>query len=261
MTLFSAAGDAAACLTAHRCAEAALFMREHMLSVVSHDLRGPLNAIHSWAYVLERKIASADPGVQRALDGIRHGVEQQLKLLETRVDGPRAQIGARLLRRQPVALQALFDEIVTEVHEALARERQVVLEVAALPPGTLAQVDGDPGQIANALWLMLVFAVESSVSATRVSLSASVDAPAQAWCVTVEFQALPAALTDPALPHLLEAYARQQAQEPLDAGQAAWVLTLCRRVAQAHDGRFEQQAAVAPGQAATLRLWLPLASA
>ena len=42
--------------TAHLCAEAALFMRDHVLSLVSHDLRGPLNAIHSWAYVLERKL-------------------------------------------------------------------------------------------------------------------------------------------------------------------------------------------------------------
>jgi signal transduction histidine kinase len=50
--------------TAHLCAEAALFMRDHVLSLVSHDLRGPLNAIHSWAYVLERKLDANDPAAQ-----------------------------------------------------------------------------------------------------------------------------------------------------------------------------------------------------
>ena len=66
---------------AHLCSVVALFMRDHVLSRVSHDLRSPLNAIHSWAYVLERKIDSADPAAQRAIDGIRTGVEQQVQLL------------------------------------------------------------------------------------------------------------------------------------------------------------------------------------
>ena len=73
--------------TAHLRAEAALFMRDHVLSLVSHDLRGPLNAIHSWAYVLERKLDPNDPNSQRAVTGIRNGVDQQVKLLETVVDG------------------------------------------------------------------------------------------------------------------------------------------------------------------------------
>src|SRR5580692_11077394 len=34
-------------------AEAQVFGRDQVLSVASHDLRGPLNAIHTWAHVLE----------------------------------------------------------------------------------------------------------------------------------------------------------------------------------------------------------------
>ena len=80
--------------TARLRAETALFMRDHVLSLVSHDLRGPLNAIHSWAYVLERKLDANDPNSQRAVTGIRNGVDQQVKLLETIVDATRAELAA-----------------------------------------------------------------------------------------------------------------------------------------------------------------------
>jgi signal transduction histidine kinase len=93
--------------TAYLCAETALFMRDHVLSLVSHDLRGPLNAIHSWAYVLERKLDANDPAAQRAIVGIRSGVDQQVKLLESIVDTTRAGTKTLALVREPFALQAL----------------------------------------------------------------------------------------------------------------------------------------------------------
>ena len=66
---------------AHYAAEAALFLRDQALSTASHDLRSPLNAMHSWAYVLERQLAGADPNLQRALAGIRAGIDQQVALM------------------------------------------------------------------------------------------------------------------------------------------------------------------------------------
>ena len=83
--------------TAYLRAQTALFMRDHVLSLVSHDLRGPLNAIHSWAYVLERKLDANDPNSQRAVNGIRNGVDQQVKLLETIVDATRAETKSLVL--------------------------------------------------------------------------------------------------------------------------------------------------------------------
>ena len=81
-------------------------MRDHVLSLVSHDLRSPLNAIHSWAYVLDRKIDANDATAQRALEGIRNGVEQQVKLLESIVDTTRAETRALALNRAPFALRS-----------------------------------------------------------------------------------------------------------------------------------------------------------
>jgi K+-sensing histidine kinase KdpD len=242
--------------TARLCAEAALFMRDHVLSRVSHDLRSPLNAIHSWAYVLERKIDAVDATAQRALGGIRTGVDQQVQLLESLVDKTRAQTRKLSIDRAPFALDALIDEAADDVRAALADARGMVLTVQGTP--TAVTVDGDRERIAQALWLMLIFAVESSAQAGSVKLDVKVTASAVQF--DVKWQAEMKALTDTSLPHLLEPFAREQAGEPQEAGRAAWTLALCQRVAEAHGGRFEAPAVTEGGDAA-LMLNLPLSGA
>jgi hypothetical protein len=72
-------------------------------------------------------------------------------------------------------------------------------------------------------------------------------------------------LNDTTLPHLLEAFARKQAGEPREAKRIAWVFALCKRVAEAHGGSFEQsdpmEADSATASAATLVLRVPLSAA
>jgi signal transduction histidine kinase len=230
-------------------------MRDHVLSLVSHDLRGPLNAIHSWAYVLERKLDANDPAAQRAIGGIRSGVDQQVKLLETIVDTTRAGTRNLVLAREPFALQALLSDSADEVRSGLARSRGV--SVAFDSSLSTEQFSGDRERLAAALWLMLTFAVEASVDGAKVTLTSKADS--NQWHAAVSFDATPAALVDAALPHLLEPFARTQAGAPREAGRIAWVLSLCKRVAEAHGGTFEQ-GEMQDGQPAQLGLHIPLAT-
>jgi signal transduction histidine kinase len=241
--------------TARLRAETALFMRDHVLSLVSHDLRGPLNAIHSWAYVLERKLDANDPNAQRAITGIRSGVDQQVKLLETIVDATRAETRSLALAYAPFPLHPLLDETVEEVRANLARMRGVELTVDSQL--ATEQLNGDRERLAAALWVMLAFAVEASAEGAAVTLAARADT--SAWHASVTYAANAAALNDPALPHVLEAFARKQAGEPREAKRIAWVFALCKRVAEAHGGSFEQSDATGD-TAATLVLRVPLSA-
>lgn len=241
--------------TARLRAEAALFMRDHVLSLASHDLRGPLNAIHSWAYVLERKLDANDPNAQRAVAGIRSGVEQQVKLLESIIDTTRAETKSLALACAPFPLHPLLDETVEEVRANLARTRGV--EITLDSRLSTEQLNGDRERLAAALWVMLTFAVEASVEGTALTLSTR--AEPGAWHAAVSYETNEAALNDPALPHLLETFARKQAGEPREAKRIAWVFALCKRVAEAHGGSFEQSDA-SEGQAATLALRIPLSA-
>jgi signal transduction histidine kinase len=239
--------------SAHLRAETALFMRDHVLSLVSHDLRGPLNAIHSWAYVLERKLDANDPNAQRAVTGIRNGVDQQVKLLETIVDATRAETRSLALAYAPFPLHPLLDETAEEVRAGLARARNVAVTVESRL-GT-EQLNGDRERLAAAIWLMLVFAVEASAQGATVTLGTRADATM--WHTAVTFNATSATLDDPAVPHLLEAFSRKQAHEPREAKRISWVLALCKRVAEAHGGNFEQ-GEWQEGQPVTLSLQIPL---
>jgi signal transduction histidine kinase len=236
-------------------AETALFMRDHVLSLVSHDLRGPLNAIHSWAYVLERKLDANDPNAQRAVTGIRNGVDQQVKLLETIVDATRAETKSLVLAYAPFSLHPLLEETVEEVRSGLGRARGV--EVTVDSQLATEQLNGDRERLAAALWLMLMFAVETGAEGATVTLVTKADT--NAWHASVGYEANGTALDDPALPHVLEAFARKQAREPREAKRIAWVLALCKRVAEAHGGSFEQVDATG-SDTATLALRVPLSA-
>ena len=241
--------------TAHLRAETALFMRDHVLSLVSHDLRGPLNAIHSWAYVLERKLDANDANAQRAVTGIRSGVDQQVKLLETIVDATRAETRLLALAYAPFPLHPLLDEITQEVRSNLARLRGV--EIAVESQLATEQLNGDRERLAAALWVMLAFAVEASAEGAAVTLAARADTGT--WDATVTYRPNEAALNDPALPHVLEAFARKQYSEPREGKRIAWVFALCKRVAEAHGGSFEQSDATSDA-ATTLALRVPLSA-
>jgi signal transduction histidine kinase len=239
--------------TAHLRAEAALFMRDHVLGVVSHDLRGPLNAIHSWGYVLERKVDTADAAAQRALAGIRSGVEQQVKLIEQFIDTTRAETKTLALGRSPLALRHLMEQSALEARASLASARQVTLHVESALVEEQISADGE--RLAQALWLMLAFATEASAPGSKVVLNGLVEGGAFSAAVT--FTASQKALLDPEVPHVLEAFARNQATLPREAARIAWVLALCKRVAEAHGGTFEHDD-FADDASVALRFRVPL---
>lgn len=234
-------------------AETALFMRDHVLSLVSHDLRSPLNAIHSWAYVLERKLDAADPAAQRALAGIRSGVEQQVKLLEEAVDSTRAETKALALERARFIMQPVIERALDEVRRSLADARGVsfILESRL----DAEHCNGDRERLLQALWVMLAFAIEGSAPGGTVTLESGLDAGF--WRVDVAHTMRFAALADAELPHAFEAFARNQAMRVREAGRVAWVLALPQRVASAHGGSFEQSMA-GDGELSTLSLRVPL---
>ncbi|MCG7405526.1 sensor histidine kinase [Caballeronia zhejiangensis] len=239
---------------AHLRAEAALFMRDHVLSVVSHDLRGPLNAIHSWGYVLERKVDANDAAAQRALAGIRSGVEQQVKLIEQSVDTTRAETKALQVALAPVALRPLLEKSAALARAGVARARDVTIDIDS--PLAEEQVEGDAERVLQTLWLMLAFAAEASPAGATVRVSSNVEG--SMWRTDVQFTASAQALGDTASPHVLEAFARRQALEPREGGRIAWGLALCKRVSEAHGGAFEHSD-IADNAEVTLSVRVPVA--
>ena len=52
-------------------------------ALVAHELRSALNAIKSWAHIIETQLPEPSAIVQRGLEGIRVGIAQQVGIIES----------------------------------------------------------------------------------------------------------------------------------------------------------------------------------
>ena len=202
-------------------AEAQVFGRDQVLSVASHDLRGPLNAIHTWAHVLERKLGETDASVGRALAGIRAGVEQQVDLIEKIIDAPRMATRHLAIHRGDVALQPLCEDVIANARITLG-PGPIELEWT----GPAAHASADHERLWQAWWCMIAFArqLEGEAAETAVSLAGiGTSGEALRLRVSIEQGNCVTMLT--------------AAAPPLDRGAIEQGLALPRRVADAHGGQ------------------------
>jgi K+-sensing histidine kinase KdpD len=214
-------------------AEAGLFIRDRVLSIVSHDLRGPLNAIHSWAHVLERKLASEDPGIVRAIAGIRTGVEQQVKLIEDVIDKTRSATRNLALTLAPVALGPLVQAELDNVRATVARNVGAIIVNHATFGAEQVDIDGE--RFGQAVWSMLAYAVETAKPGSTINFDGHADGGEVE--VSVSFEPAP-----PAAPNA--AYIKAAgifADSPAHLDNGALPLALPTRVAAAHDGELSNK--------------------
>ncbi|MGI4983247.1 MAG: sensor histidine kinase [Janthinobacterium lividum] len=224
-------------------AEAAVFMRDRVLSIVSHDLRGPLNAIHSWAHVLERKLASEDPGIARAIAGIRTGVEQQVKLIEDVIDRTRSATRNLVLHQVFMPIQPLIDAEVANVRVTVAHVRNVAIASHLTLDGVSANLDA--ARFAQAIWALLAYSVETVTPGGTVELLGKIEGGRIE--IAAVFAPAPANPGSGAVQAgAVQAGGAQKTggiftDTPINLDNGALPLALPTRVAIAHDGELSDE--------------------
>jgi len=102
---------------------------QHLIGIVSHDLRNPLNAISMAATLLLKQGRLDEPG-HRTIDRILCSAERATRLLADLLDFTEARLQGTLpVRLRPLDLHELTRQVVEEVQFAHPR-RQLVLEKA-----------------------------------------------------------------------------------------------------------------------------------
>lgn len=149
-------------------AEFATRARDQLLGIVSHDLRSPLNGIQSWANVLETQLPpDASPITKRALDGIKSGVEQQVRLIEDLLDATRILSGRVNLSNVSVPFLPIVRSAVEGAEtDATAREIRIVTELE----GTDQSVQGDPERLRQIVAHLLSNAVRHAPARSDVGV-------------------------------------------------------------------------------------------
>jgi PAS domain S-box-containing protein len=211
-------------------AEALAVAKDEFLSVVSHELRSPLNAIRGWAHVL-RKMLPDDPGQLKPLDAIERNVANQARMVDDLLDTQRLLRGKVVLHRQPTPLAQLAERAVDAVRSAV-QDKGLELQVDLPSPPLTLDVDGD--RLAQALVHLLSNAVKFTSAPGRLRLLAERRGEVLALVVSDTGVGLAPERRDA----LFQPFNQANASRTRQQGGLGLGLTLARQLVQLHGGRL-----------------------
>ena len=216
--------------------------RRSFLAEVTHELRTPLAIIRGEAEAIADGVHPADPEhLERILDAART-VERLVEDLSTLSV---SDAGALILKREPVDLDVLVNESISDLRPA-AESAGVVLE-ARVPDG-LPPVFLDPARMRGVLGNLLANALRHTPGGGKIGVSAAPDRNGVAITVVDTGTGIPPDM----LPHVFERFVKDPASPGSGLG-----LPIARDVVAAHLGTIE--ASSPPGGGTTIRIWLPTA--
>ncbi|MGH8522684.1 MAG: ATP-binding protein, partial [Gammaproteobacteria bacterium] len=238
---------------AQRQAEAANHAKEEFLGMVSHELRGPLNAMLLWAGVLHDP--NVDPATRsRALAAIERSATQQTRMLEDLLDINRIVRGTLRIDKRPLDLAAVAEAAIATVRTAAA-QKSIALDLSC--DAALGQGYGDPGRLEqvlnNLLSNSIKFTPEGGRIEVRIERATDTVQPLAQITVTDTGQGI----SGESLPYVFDRYRQAEVtgrQTGLGLG-----LAIVRSLVELHGGNVHA-ASSGEGQGATFTVRLPLAT-
>ncbi len=233
-------------------AETAARARDEFLAIVSHELRAPLNGIQSWAHVLENYVKDATPAplVQRALQGIKTGVSQQVRLIEDLLDVTRMMSGKLRLVKQPLALLPALQAAVESVRALAATKR---IGITCTYRITSEQIEGDADRVQQIFWNLLSNAVKFTPQGGNVWLNAT--RTDDNICVTIRDDGI--GISPDFLPHLFNRFSQEDTSSTRDHSGLGLGLFLVRHLTELHGGRVTAESQ-GEGTGTTFSVYFPL---
>lgn len=233
-------------------AETAAKARDEFLAIVSHELRAPLNGVQSWAHILENyvKDATSSPLAQRALNGIRIGVAQQVRLIEDLLDVTRMMSGKLRLVKHPFTLLPVIQAAVESVRD-LAVAKHIGISCTYRISGE--QIDGDSDRVQQAIWNLLSNAIKFTPEDGNVWLTAS----SVNSHITITVRDDGVGISPDFLPHLFDRFSQQDTSSTRGHSGLGLGLFLVRHLVEMHGGSAKAESS-GEGTGATFSIFMPL---
>jgi len=147
-------------------------LKSQFLSLVSHDLRGPLTGIRGFSEILKQEsLGSLTAGQSEMLAQMERQVELQERMVDDLLDLARMDKSQFSIHPAPTDVAALLREEV-EKSQLEARERHVNLQLIATLPPSVMQVSVDGGRIRQVLWNLIHNALKFTPEEGNVTVRA-----------------------------------------------------------------------------------------
>ncbi|HVW70785.1 MAG TPA: ATP-binding protein [Steroidobacteraceae bacterium] len=234
-------------------AEAANRAKDEFLSVISHELRSPLNAILGWNRILSLKRAD-DSEVAAIAPRIEQSAKAQLKMVNDLLDLGRLGTGKLNVERRPIRLAHIVS-LAVDLARPAAAAKAIELETH-LAPGSGPPRLGDPDRLQQVVSNLLSNAVKFTPSGGRIEVSlADVEGLTQ-LTVADTGQGIAPEL----LPHIFDRFRQGDSSSTRHSGGLGLGLTLVREIVSLHGGTVTASSP-GVGAGATFIVRLPAAPA
>lgn len=217
-------------------------------SIISHELRAPLQAMRSWLDVLGA--TTDDASAQRAQGALRAAVDRQARLVEDLVEHARIERGHLAIRSELVDLRDVVQTCVESIWPAAKEEGiEIISERTAEP----AWVRGDVQRLEQVVTILLSNAIRQSERGGRVQVRVAIGREIH---ILVEDEGV--GIAADRLGEIFEAF--RQVHDERRAEGLGLGLWIAQRLVRAHGGSVEARSP-GPGLGATFDVALPRAPA
>ena len=216
-------------------AEAANRAKDEFLSVISHELRSPLNAILGWNRILTLK-RREDPEVASITPRIEQSAKAQLKMVNDLLDLGRVGTGKLRVEPRPTQLARVVSLALDSARPATVA-KGIALS-ADVTPGA-GQLRGDPDRLQQVVGNLLSNAVKFTSSGGRITVSLRDVEGYSELVVSDTGQGIAPEL----LPHIFDRFRQGDSSSTRQSGGLGLGLTLVREIVALHGGSVSASSA------------------
>jgi signal transduction histidine kinase/CheY-like chemotaxis protein len=226
--------------------------KSEILGTVAHDLKNPLGVILGRTEILKEMIASAgalDENVQAQLAYVRNAANRLTEMVDDLVSDAMADALDITIRREPVDIAVLVEEV-AEANRPLAARKEQTITVAA-PRNNAASCDVD--RIREAIDNLVSNAVKYSPIGGTIDLLVRPDGGG----IVVEVRDQGAGLSPEDMSRLFGRFQRLSAKPTAGETSTGLGLSIVKRIVDLHGGQVTVDSA-GPGKGATFKMTLPV---
>lgn len=237
--------------SARTAAETANRAKDEFLSILSHELRNPLNALLGWANLL-RTHQLDEATVNQGLEAIERSAQAQAHLISDLLDISRISSGRLRLDAQPIELVSIITAAIEVVQlSAEAKNIQITSRLDASP----TTIIGDPIRLQQVIWNLLSNAIKFTPTSGRVDITLEyTDFFAQ-----IQVSDTGCGISADFLPYIFERFRQADGSRTRSNPGLGLGLSIVRHLVELHGGTVQAQSQ-GESQGATFTVRLPLQS-
>jgi signal transduction histidine kinase/DNA-binding response OmpR family regulator len=227
--------------------------KSEILGTVAHDLKNPLGVILGRTEILKEMIGAAgalDAKVQAQIGYIRDAAKGLTEMVDDLVSDAMADALDITIRREPVDIAVLVEEV-AEANRPLAARKEQTISVAA-PPNHAAMCDVD--RIRDAIDNLVSNAVKYSPIGGAIALLVEQEQGG----IIVQVRDQGAGLSPEDISRLFGRFQRLSAKPTAGETSTGLGLSIVKRIVDLHGGRITVESD-GPGKGATFKMALPTA--